>query len=247
MKKEIQARILEANILRDDTLHLVVDAPFDSVLPGQFVELGIDRAKVLLNRPISVYNYHEGKLELLVKKAGRATEALFDYSVGDELRIVGPLGKGFSLTSERPLLVGGGVGIAPLLYLARVLNSLGHRPTVVYGERTTPCSSIVSRFEEIADLHICTDDGSCGFHGFVSAHPVVLGGHFDLIQVCGPKPMMKAMATVARQKAVACEVSLENMMACGLGACLCCVEPTKGGNLCVCKDGPVFNTDELTW
>lgn len=247
MKKEIKATILESNVLKGDTLHLVLDAHLDNPEPGQFVELGIDRCNVLLNRPISIYNYDDGKLELLVKKAGRATGALFEYKVGEQLRVIGPLGKGFSLSEGKALLVGGGVGIAPLLYLARILNSGGRRPVVVYGERSVPAPEIVGRFEEVADVYICTDDGSAGFHGFVSANPVVLEGKFDIIQVCGPKPMMKAMAGVAADRQIPCEVSLENMMACGLGACLCCVEPTGAGNICVCKEGPVFNIDKLTW
>ena len=94
---------------------------------------------------------------------------------------------------------------------------------------------------------MCTDDGSAGFHGLVTAHPVFTAGNYSMIQMCGPKPMMKAAAALAAAAGIEAEASLENMMACGLGACLCCVEPTVKGNLCVCKHGPVFNIKELQW
>ncbi|MDE6402735.1 MAG: dihydroorotate dehydrogenase electron transfer subunit, partial [Muribaculaceae bacterium] len=110
-----------------------------------------------------------------------------------------------------------------------------------------PAHEICARFRQVADLESCPDDGSMGLHGFVSQHPAVTDGEFDLVQVCGPMPMMKATAAIFRRRGIACEVSLENHMACGLGACLCCVEPTTTGNRCVCTDGPVFNIDELKW
>ena len=94
---------------------------------------------------------------------------------------------------------------------------------------------------------VTTEDGSLGEKGFVTNHSVLEGGQFDLIQTCGPKPMMLSVARYANEHAIECEASLENMMACGLGACLCCVEKTDEGNLCVCKEGPVFNIKRLLW
>lgn len=252
-KHQLHLIVGERRELPGGLLHLVLTAPDGRVLPamapGQFVEVAIDRAKVLLNRPFSIFNRTDNVLELLVKPLGRGSEALFDYEVDDDLRVIAPLGHGFSLPEapKRVLLIGGGVGIAPLLYQARALNERGIRPTVVYGERTAPAHEICARFRQVADLEICTDDGSMGLHGFVSQHTAVTEGDFDLVQVCGPMPMMKAVAAIFRRRGIPCEVSLENHMACGLGACLCCVEPTTTGNRCVCTDGPVFNIDELTW
>ncbi len=145
------------------------------------------------------------------------------------------------------LLVGGGVGIAPLYYQMRRLLEKGCEVEVLFGMRTAPDDAVCRRFSELAPLHVCTDDGSAGFHGLVTAHPVFTAGNYSMIQMCGPKPMMKAAAALAAAAGIEAEASLENMMACGLGACLCCVEPTVKGNLCVCKHGPVFNIKELQW
>ncbi|MDE6524115.1 MAG: dihydroorotate dehydrogenase electron transfer subunit, partial [Paramuribaculum sp.] len=105
----------------------------------------------------------------------------------------------------------------------------------------------LDEFKRIGTVHIATDDGSAGVHGLVTQHPAIDSQDIDCIYCCGPAPMMKAVAAIARQNNVACEVSLENMMACGLGACLCCVENTVKGNVCVCTEGPVFNITQLTW
>lgn len=234
-------------------LHLVLvpegNGKVPEMNPGQFVEVAVDRANVLLNRPISVFNRTAGTLELLVSPVGTATKALCEYAEGDTLRIIGPLGKGFTTDftpGSRVLLIGGGVGIAPLYYQLRILTESGIKAEVVFGYRTSPDAEICSMFSAIAPLHVCTDDGTAGFHGLVTAHPI-LCEKFDFIQVCGPEPMMKACARLAAEKRTPAEVSLENHMACGLGACLCCVEDTVDGNVCVCKNGPVFNTNLLKW
>ncbi len=218
--------------------------------PGQFVEVAVDKAKVLLNRPFSIFNSSPECLELLVKPLGRASAAIADYEEGDTLRVIAPLGRGFSLPEApaRVLLVGGGVGVAPMYYLARALNERGIRPVLVYGERTAPDPALKELLSRHAELHICTDDGSEGFHGFVIDHPAVTQGEYDYAKICGPEKMMKFMHNyIATNKNWDTEFSLENKMACGLGACLCCVENTTTGNRCVCTDGPVFNLTELPW
>lgn len=224
-------------------------APLPLMAPGQFVEVAIDKAKVLLNRPFSIFNASEQGLELLVKPLGRGSDVLALYEPGDMLRVIAPLGRGFSVPEApaRVLLVGGGVGVAPMLYQAACLNRNGIRPTLVYGERTVPDPTLLMRLNVYADVCICTDDGSAGMHGFVTQHPAVTEGNFDLVQVCGPMPMMRAMHKVMASRGINTEFSLENKMACGLGACLCCVEQTTTGNRCVCSDGPVFNATELPW
>lgn len=238
--------------LKGGVLHIGLVSPdggsLPPMMPGQFVEVAVDRANVLLNRPFSIFNYTPSCLELLVKPLGRASAALAEYAAGDELRVIAPLGKGFAKPAGgKVLLVGGGVGVAPLYYQARALNSAGIRPAIVYGERTAPDENLCSMLASVADLHICTDDGSAGFHGFVIDHPVVRQCGYELLQVCGPMPMMRAMHRFATEAGIDAEFSLENKMACGLGACLCCVEATTTGNRCVCTDGPVFKKEELPW
>lgn len=127
------------------------------------------------------------------------------------------------------------------------LAGLGHSVTFLLGAKTKDDLLELSLFEKWGDVKITTEDGSLGERGFVTNHSVLQEQQFDLIQTCGPTPMMKAVAKYARQSDTTCEVSLENLMACGLGACLCCVEKTVDGNLCVCKDGPVFNINKLLW
>ncbi|MDE6564311.1 MAG: dihydroorotate dehydrogenase electron transfer subunit, partial [Muribaculaceae bacterium] len=127
------------------------------------------------------------------------------------------------------------------------LKDAGVEPVVIFGSRTAPDKWLCDRFESECKLYICTDDGSAGFHGLVTQHPEFNPGEYDFVQICGPKPMMMACAAIAGSVGVSTEVSLENHMACGLGACLCCVEDTRNGNVCVCKDGPVFNINELQW
>ena len=127
------------------------------------------------------------------------------------------------------------------------MKELGIEPTFLLGARTAKDLLLMEEFRRYGRVFVTTEDGSEGEKGFVTQHSLLQKETFDLIQSCGPTPMMKAVARYACQVDVECEVSLENMMACGLGACLCCVEKTVGGNLCVCKDGPVFNVKRLLW
>lgn len=239
-------------ILRGDLIYLNLEGPLFAAgcpVPGQFVEVAVDKAKVLLNRPFSIYNATENSLELLVKPLGRASEALSTYEPGDTLRVIGAMGNGFptEIEGKRILLVGGGIGIAPMRYYATEARKKGAHVEILFGNQTEPDSRLVELLGAISPLHLCTDDGSRGHHGFVSTHEALTKQPWDMIAVCGPTPMMKAVAAIARKRGIPCYVSLENTMACGLGACLCCVEPTTTGNRCVCTDGPVFNIDELTW
>ena len=219
--------------------------------PGQFVQVAIEAPGVFLRRPISVCDadVSGNLLYLLVRRAGKGTEALCDMEAGSRLNILLPLGKGFSLDgTSRPLLVGGGVGVAPLLYLGKVLSSKGIQPTFMLGARSEKDLLLMEEFEKTGLTLTSTEDGSHGEKGLVTVHSA-FGPDFkyDRIYCCGPSPMMKAVAALARNKGVDCEVSLENMMACGLGACLCCVENTVKGNVCVCTEGPVFNINSLNW
>lgn len=229
--------------------------PLPTMLPGQFVEVRVDGStSTFLRRPISIHFVDKvaNELWLLVACVGDGTRMLAKLQAGDTLNCVLPLGNGFTLPSRETagrsfLLAGGGVGVAPLLYLGKVLKEQGVEPTFLLGARSAKDLLMLSEFEKYGRVLVTTEDGSMGEKGFVTNHSVLLQEHFDLIQVCGPTPMMKAVARYAREKGIECEVSLENLMACGLGACLCCVEKTTEGNLCVCKDGPVFNIKRLLW
>ncbi len=232
---------------------IVLSAPDGKALPmvkpGQFVELQAPDGRTMLRRPISIFDYDGRTLSLLVRRIGNGTKAIAALCPGDSISTVMPLGNGFPAvrSDERVLLVGGGVGIAPLLYLARVIAASGRWPAVIYGARTAAELVASARFDGCADLHICTDDGSAGFHGLVTSHPVFSAREYDRVMCCGPKPMMQAVAAACRERNITCEVSLENIMACGVGSCLCCVEKTVRGNVCVCTEGPVFNINDLTW
>ena len=228
--------------------------PLPDMLPGQFVEVRVDGSPTtFLRRPISI-NFVDrvhNELWLMVAMIGDGTRQLGNLKVGDSLNCVLPLGNSFTLPSETTpnsscLLVGGGVGMAPMLYLGAQLKEMGGEPTFLLGGRTKTDILEQELFNKYGRVCVTTEDGTFGEKGFVTNHSV-LAGHFDRIYTCGPKPMMVAVARYAKEKGIDCEVSLENMMACGLGACLCCVEKTTEGNLCVCKEGPVFNVNRLLW
>ncbi len=222
------------------------------VRAGQFVEVRVDNSRdTFLRRPISVNfvdrNYNA--LWLLVQVVGEGTRHLSLLKPGDRLNVLFPLGNGFTpgVKGETVLLVGGGVGTAPLLEYGRQLRDAGSVPFFLLGGRSRRNLLELDMFHALGHVHITTEDGSLGEKGFVTGHSMLDRVAFDRISCCGPKPMMMAVAQWARQHGKPCEVSLENMMACGLGACLCCVEKTVKGNVCVCKEGPVFNIEQLTW
>ena len=234
-------------------LKLTHSEALPKMLPGQFVEIRVDGSPTtFLRRPISInfVDYQANELWLLVAAIGDGTRALARLKVGDKLNCMLPIGNSFTLPENKDakvLLVGGGVGVAPLLYFGKVLNDNGIRPVFLLGARSAKDLLLLDEFAKYGEVCVTTEDGTEGEKGFVTNHSVLQRVKFDQISVCGPKPMMVAVARYANAKGIFCEVSLENKMACGVGACLCCVEGTKKGNLCVCKDGPVFNINDLSW
>lgn len=224
-----------------------------AIAPGQFAQVRIDGSKTtFLRRPISICEADErgGEIELLVRRAGAGTSALLDSEPGAKINVILPLGHGFTLpegdTEKKLLLVGGGVGVAPMMSLGVALRRKGFKPEFLLGARTAADLLLRERFEALGATHVTTDDGTAGVKGVVTAHPR-MHQSWDMVYCCGPKLMMQAVAKAASRMGAPCEVSLENMMACGLGACLCCVEKTVKGNVCVCTEGPVFNINQLTW
>lgn len=221
--------------------------------PGQFAQLRIDESKeTFLRRPISLHyvDYEKNEVGFLVQKVGAGTASLWEKRPGSVLNAILPLGNGFTMPTsaeQRVLLVGGGVGVAPLLFMGMEMRKMGARPVFLLGARSKADLIRLDAYRAQGDVYVTTEDGSEGEKGFVTQHSILQSDKFDNIAVCGPKPMMMAMASYARKVGISCEVSLENMMACGLGACLCCVENTVDGNVCVCKEGPVFKVDKLKW
>lgn len=226
--------------------------PLPEMLPGQFIEVRVDGSSTtFLRRPISInfIDRKQNELWLLVATVGDGTHKLAELKEGDQLNCLLPLGNGFTPVheGEKVLLVGGGVGVAPLLYMGAQMQQMGMEPTFLLGARTAKDLLLLDMFNRFGRVFVTTEDGSQGENGFVTNHSILSDERFDRISTCGPTPMMKAVARYARSKGIDCEASLENLMACGLGACLCCVEKTTEGNLCVCKDGPVFNIKRLLW
>lgn len=229
-------------------LRLTADDALPPMLPGQFVEIRVaDSPATFLRRPISIHHVdrERNELWLLVAAIGPGTRRLVALQPGDTVDTLLPLGNGFTIAGGTTLLVGGGVGVAPLLYAGEAIRETGGEPVFLLGARSAADLLELERFEATGRVLTTTEDGTHGERGFVTDHTVWQRERFDRILVCGPSPMMRAVARRARETATPCEVSLENMMACGLGACLCCVEDTTDGNVCVCKEGPVFNIDKL--
>ena len=219
---------------------------------GQFAEVRIDGSRTtFLRRPISLNRVDRDRNEvwLLVQVVGDGTRKLAGLHVGDRLNVVMPLGKGFSVppAGTRALLVGGGVGTAPMLMLGEELRAAGTEPTFLLGARSERDLLELDLFGKLGEVLTTTEDGSKGERGYVTMHSALRERTFDRIYCCGPKPMMVSVARYAKSRGIGCEVSLENMMACGVGACLCCVENTVEGNVCVCKEGPVFDINKLLW
>ena len=196
------------------------------MLPGQFVEVRVDGSPTtFLRRPISI-NYVDrdhNELWLLVATVGDGTRKLAQLQAGDTLNCVLPLGNGFTpaKTGENVLLIGGGVGVAPLLYMGAAMKQAGQEPTFLLGARTAQDLLMTDEFKKYGRVCVTTEDGSEGEKGFVTNHSLLQQERFDMIYTCGPTPMMKAVARYAKEKDIECEASLENLMACGLGACLC--------------------------
>ena len=233
-------------------MKLTDERPLPELLPGQFVEIRVDGSpSTFLRRPISInfVDREQNELWLLVAAVGEGTKRLAAMHAGDTLNCLLPLGHGFTMpqVGSRMLLVGGGVGVAPLLYMGAEMQRLGCEPTFLLGARSAHDLLMLDIFKRYGRVYVTTEDGSEGEQGFVTNHSILRAEHFSRIATCGPTPMMKAVARFARQAGIDCEASLENLMACGLGACLCCVEKTTEGNLCVCKEGPVFNIQKLLW
>jgi len=255
-----KARVISNNQVSTNLFEMEVKAPQVVPLckPGQFIHLRVsDQYDPLLRRPLSLYDVdrHENTITLLYKVVGRGTEILSRITAGEYLDIMGPLGRAFSYpqAGQAALLVGGGVGIAPLLFLARELLNQGYQTKVLYGTQSSDDLVAMDRFRQLgAEIWPATMDGKIGYQGLVTdllrEHLSVQEKESMFIYTCGPEPMMAQVAAYASEHGLEGQVSLEENMACGVGACLGCARQLKSsdkGYVKVCKDGPVFGLREL--
>ena len=244
--------IVENKELNENCFLLVLksDEPLEDIKPGNFVNVEVkDIQDRMLRRPISVYDvdYQANTISLVIQKIGKATKKLADIQVNEKISIIYPLGNSFPTDYKKVLLVGGGVGTAPLYYLAKKYNDLGVRPDILIGARTNKQLFLIDKYKQLGNVSISTEDGSLGEKGIVTTNSLI-NRNYEAVLCCGPTPMMKAVSKIFEKKDIPCYVSLENRMACGIGACLCCVQDTKEkGNVCVCTKGPVFLSKELNW
>ncbi|MBN2057263.1 MAG: dihydroorotate dehydrogenase electron transfer subunit [Candidatus Saganbacteria bacterium] len=270
MSIQEKCRILDHQQIAPQHFKLTLVSKYISAhgLPGQFINVKVsDSYDPLLRRPLSLHRImpEEESFELLYEVVGKGTELLSKRTVGSEIDVLGPLGSGFSLEQkEIAVLVGGGMGVAPLLALAEALkdpvaSSQGPGAKAIYvllGARNRARVLAEKEFRSVTEqVLIATDDGSYGKKGFVSDILIdVLENTLEprtqnlaVIYACGPDLMLKAVTDIAFQKKIPAQVSMEQRMACGIGTCLGCVIGTKNGYKKVCDDGPVFNSEELIW
>ena len=264
-KQSTQYTVKENNQVQGPYYRLVLEN-FPSSTPGQFVNILCQPdERFHLRRPFSIERSAGEDICILYKVIGEGTRLLSKRKAGDILDVIGPLGNGWRMENESPMihvLVGGGVGTAPLVGLAESLIAPnGPRVIVLLGGRDQTHILCEKEFRELGcEVHIATDDGSMGHHGLVTdllenllqKHSVQDSPRSKVqglrsIYTCGPHPMMAAVAGSARQHQVPCQVSLEEMMGCGLGGCVCCVCATHYGYQKVCTQGPVFNGEDVLW
>ena len=242
MKKSLYT-IAENQLIATKTYQMVLVG--DGLVDGEFVDIGIPG--YFLRRPLSVCDSEDGKLTLVYKVVGEGTKVLSEMAVGSELEVLTGLGKGFDADAcqERALLVGGGLGVPPLLLLAKRLKARGKKVTAVLGFNKADEIILTQEFEAECDrVAVSTVDGSVGVKGFVTDAIAALKPDYDFFYTCGPMVMMKVVCNSLEGPG---EASLEERMGCGAGFCYGCSIQTKNGPRRVCKDGPVFKKEELIW
>ena len=257
MKVERRCKILEKTVLADGAVSMTLEVG-DMVRtsfknPGQFVHVKCGEG-LLLRRPISVCTCGEGDpsdlVRIVFEARGEGTAWLAARPAGHPVDVLGLLGNGFPMKKDgRYLLVGGGIGVPPMLGCAQFA---GVKPTAILGFRSKEKVMLLDEFADVCEKVLpATDDGSFGYHGFVDAlvrQELAENKEYDAVLACGPKPMLRNVAKVAEEFGVPCLVSMEERMGCGVGACLVCAcDMADGSRKHVCKDGPVFDSKEVDW
>ena len=245
MAKDFEAEILSNEEVAEKIYRLNVDAPelAESARAGQFVQVKISD-EFTLRRPLGIASTLGGRVKIFYRVVGRGTETLSTKRAGERLNILGALGNGFTPREGKVLLVGGGMGLAPLLCAAEKFSA----DVLMGGRNQGEVLFWQDEFRPHVDkIFITTDDGSYARKGFaVDLLPEILAAeNYSAVLTCGPEIMMRGIAKLAFEKNLPCEVSFERRMACGLGACLSCSIDTISGRKKVCKDGPIFNAKEV--
>jgi len=232
-KRSVDDFVVVENIKLNNSnflIRMLAPKPLPIIKPGQFVNVEISNcSEIFLRRPFSVFDvdYTNNQLSIIVKILGRGSGKLSRVKKGDLISLVYPLGKGFTYPDklDKILFIGGGSGVAPMLFLAKDCGLPMNNIDLILGARTADEHINVSDYTKYGKFHFTTDDGTLGFKGVVTEHPVIKNdlSEYDKIYACGPLPMMKAVASDAVKNDIFCEVSLENSMACGFGVCLCCI------------------------
>jgi dihydroorotate dehydrogenase electron transfer subunit len=255
--KQFTAHILSNRSICSDYFEMTFswDPSVPAPLPGHFFTVRISQDTVpLLRRPFafSAFDTANNTASMIYQKRGRGTELLAGKQTGDPLDVLGPLGKPFSLTGrdKKTLLVAGGIGLGPIMFLANTIRSQGIDSTLIFGCRNVTLVPALPAFRSLSPV-ICTDDGSSGFKGttadyLASIEPSIASS--TVMYACGPVPMLKSCHDIAQRRACGCFVSIEQVMACGVGACMgCAVKMAAGGYKRACIEGPVFESREIQW
>lgn len=252
MKKET-AKILSQNKIADGIYSMWIEtSAAKEAKPGQFIDVYVNDDSKLLPRPISICEVKDDSLRIVYRVVGGGTKIMSTYQKGDEIQIIGPLGNGFDMRDGKAILVSGGIGIPPMVELAKNLSEKIGRENVISVMGYRDELFLVDELEQFSTVVIATEDGSTGTKGTVIDALNENGVDGDVLYACGPIPMLKALKDWASEKGIECQISLEERMACGIGACLACVCKTKEkdehSNVCnkrICKDGPVFDANEI--
>lgn len=251
-KKQQTAKIVSQTMLADGIFDMELQAEeiAAQAKPGQFISVYVNDKSKILPRPISIcgIDAEKGILRIVYRIAGEGTRQMASYQEGDSVKILGPLGNGFTMKKDRAILIGGGIGIPPMLELAKQLDG---PKSIVLGYRDSQMF-LKDEFEAYGDVFVSTEDGSVGTKGNVIDAIKEQGVEGNVIYACGPTPMLKGIQAYAAENGIEAQISLEERMACGIGACLACVcqskEADEHSHVCnkrVCKDGPVFDAREV--
>lgn len=255
---QLAAKILYNKRVKDNYFHMAMRAPriAAAAQPGQFLNIKVSEGhEPLLRRPFSVHGVKGPDVELLYEVVGDATGILSGCKSGQCLDVIGPLGGGFkyplhATRHKLSVLVAGGMGVAPLIFLAERLCK--SRNLVLIGAKNKERLLCEKDFRDLGcEVKMATDDGSRGFKGYICGllekELGAVGDPAVSIYACGPRPMLKEVARISKKHKIAAQVSMEEHMACGIGACLGCAVNTKQGFKRACKEGPVFNAEEIAW
>lgn len=250
-KTKLTGKVVSQEKLTDDicSMWIQADEIAANAKPGQFISVYTKDASKLLPRPISLceVDKENGRLRIVYRVVGAGTAEFSQYQAGDDITVMGPLGNGFTLKEKKAFLIGGGIGIPPMLELAKQLDCekqmvLGYRDVLFLNDE----------FEKYGKVYVATEDGSAGTRGNVIDAIKTNGLDAEVIYACGPTPMLRALKAYAEENGIECWLSLEEKMACGIGACLACVckskekdHHTNVNNKRICKDGPVFLAQEV--